>query len=136
MLAGEIEYRKGNFKVAFDHLREAVRLDMGLMYEEPWAWMVPAAHALGALLLEQGQVREATEVFRSDLEKYKDNMWGLLGLYQCLQQAGDPEAAEVKQRFDEAAAMADQKPAATCFCAKVTGASSPKAAPNGCCRPK
>lgn len=26
--------------------------------------MVPAAHALGALLLEQGQVREATEVFR------------------------------------------------------------------------
>lgn len=28
---------------------------------------------------------------RSDLEKYKDNMWGLLGLYQCLQQAGDPE---------------------------------------------
>lgn len=25
MLAGEIEYRKGNFAVAFDHLREAVR---------------------------------------------------------------------------------------------------------------
>lgn len=25
MLAGEIEYRKGNFNVAFDHLREAVR---------------------------------------------------------------------------------------------------------------
>lgn len=25
MLAGEIEYRKGNFDVAFEHLREAVR---------------------------------------------------------------------------------------------------------------
>lgn len=25
MLAGEIEYRKGNFTIAFDHLREAVR---------------------------------------------------------------------------------------------------------------
>ena len=27
MLAGEIEYRKGNFDAAFEHLREAVRFE-------------------------------------------------------------------------------------------------------------
>lgn len=37
---------------------------MGLVYDEPWGWMVPAEHALGALLLEHGHVEEATSVFR------------------------------------------------------------------------
>lgn len=40
------------------------RLDRGLNYDEPWGWIVPAEHALGALLLEQGRVDEATKVFR------------------------------------------------------------------------
>ncbi|CAM9191045.1 unnamed protein product [Hapterophycus canaliculatus] len=124
MLAGEIEYRKGNFDTAFDHLREAVRLDTGLAYDEPWGWMVPARHALGALLLEQGHIREATEVFRADLKMYPSNMWGLLGLHQCLAKAGDPEAMEVKQRYEEASSLATTKPAATCFCAKAAGAIS------------
>ncbi|CAM9477756.1 unnamed protein product [Ectocarpus fasciculatus] len=125
MLAGEIEYRKGNFETAFEHLREAVRLDTSLVYDEPWGWMVPSRHALGALLLEQGHIQEATEVFRADLKMYPSNMWGLLGLSQCLDKAGDPEAVEVKRRYDEASSAATSKPAATCFCAKVAGATSP-----------
>ncbi|CAM9209249.1 unnamed protein product [Scytosiphon promiscuus] len=124
MLAGEIEYRKGNFDTAFEHLREAVSLDTGLAYDEPWGWMVPARHALGALLLEQGHTREATEVFRADLQMYPSNMWGLLGLHQCLSKAGDPEAMEVKRQYDRASSLATTKPAATCFCAKAAGARS------------
>ena len=56
ILAGEILYRKGNFKEAFQHLRLAVEYDDGLKYDDPWGWMVPARHALGALLLEQNEV--------------------------------------------------------------------------------
>jgi len=48
MLDGELEYRKGNYGVAFGHLRHAVELDDGLPYDEPWGWMQPARHALGA----------------------------------------------------------------------------------------
>ncbi|CAM9444346.1 unnamed protein product, partial [Sphacelaria rigidula] len=66
-LAGEIEYRKGNFDAAFSHLREAVRRDLGLKYDEPWGWMIPAEHALGTLLLEQGRLEEATNVFRLEM---------------------------------------------------------------------
>ena len=48
-------------QVVGDHLetREAVRLDDTLPYDEPWGWMQPTRHALGALLLEQGRVVEA-----------------------------------------------------------------------------
>ena len=49
VLSGEIAYRKGEFEHAFDLLREAVELDVALNYDEPWGWMEPARHALGAL---------------------------------------------------------------------------------------
>jgi tetratricopeptide (TPR) repeat protein len=67
MLDGEIAYRQGEFELAFDHLRRAVALDDGLAYDEPCGWMQPTRHAYGALLLEQGHVTEASEVYAADL---------------------------------------------------------------------
>ena len=49
-LEGEILYRKGEHDASFAKLREAVALDEALNYDEPWGWMEPARHALGALL--------------------------------------------------------------------------------------
>ena len=65
MLKGEIAYRKGRFEAAFAHLRRSVELDDNLPYDEPWGWMQPTRHALGALLLEQGHVEEAESVYRT-----------------------------------------------------------------------
>ena len=67
MLDGEIAYRKGDFDLAFARLRDAVELEDALPYDEPWGWMQPSRHALGALLLEQGRVEEAEAVYREDL---------------------------------------------------------------------
>ncbi|WP_287179873.1 hypothetical protein [Mesorhizobium sp.] len=53
MLAGEIAYRKQAVDVAFNSLRRAVELEDDLPYSEPWGWMQPVRHALGALLLEK-----------------------------------------------------------------------------------
>jgi hypothetical protein len=44
------------FSQSYEHLEHAVSLSDNLVYDEPWGWMQPPAHALGALLLEQ--VRE------------------------------------------------------------------------------
>ena len=74
VLKGEIEYRKGNYPLAFQHLRLAVKRDANLIYDEPWGLMLPARQSLGALLLEQGEV---VEMYRSDLEVYKNNIWSL-----------------------------------------------------------
>ena len=53
MLEGEIAYREGRYEECFCLLRSAVALSDALVYDEPWGWMQPVRHALGALLLEQ-----------------------------------------------------------------------------------
>ncbi|MEP4291319.1 MAG: hypothetical protein ABJ358_05350, partial [Rhizobiaceae bacterium] len=58
MMLGELEYHKGNHAAAFDHLRKFIEMDDNLPYDEPWGWMQPTRHALGALLLEQGEYAE------------------------------------------------------------------------------
>ena len=67
MLDGELEYHKGNYEPAFEHLRESVRRDDRLEFTEPWAWMHPPRHALAALLVEQGHYEEAEDIYRTDL---------------------------------------------------------------------
>jgi tetratricopeptide (TPR) repeat protein len=126
MMNGELEYRKGNYDSAFAHLRQSVALDDALPYDEPWGWMQPTRHALGALLLEQGRVEEAEEVYRTDLGldgkisracQHVDNPWSLHGLHECLTRRGEThEAAMIKQRFDLAAARAEVPIRSSCFC--------------------
>ncbi|MEZ5817120.1 MAG: hypothetical protein R3D44_08570 [Hyphomicrobiaceae bacterium] len=129
MLNGELEYRKGNFDIAFAHLRKSVELDDNLPYDEPWGWMQPTRHALGALLIEQGRFQEAEAVYRSDLGldgklsracQHPDNLWSLHGLYECLVRRGDKvEAPLIKQRLDLAVARAEVPIKASCFCRQV-----------------
>lgn len=126
MLEGEVSYRQGDYEVAFAHLRRSVELDDSLPYDEPWGWMQPARHALGALLLEQGRLEEAEAVYRADLGldntlsralQHPDNVWSLHGLHECLMSRGETgEATMIKQRLDMANARADVPIRASCFC--------------------
>jgi len=126
MLNGELEYRRGNFDAAFAHLRRSVELEDSLPYDEPWGWMQPTRHALGALLLEQGQLAEAEAVYRADLGFDKtvsracwhpDNVWSLHGLHECLTRRGETlEAPLIKARLDLAQARADVPVRASCLC--------------------
>jgi tetratricopeptide (TPR) repeat protein len=84
MMNGELEYRKGNFNKAFEFLRAAVEKEDNFPYDEPWPWMQPARHALGALLLEQKNLQEAEKVYREDLKAHPNNCWSLQGLEECL----------------------------------------------------
>ncbi|MGB9143102.1 MAG: hypothetical protein WCB71_12985, partial [Aestuariivirga sp.] len=126
MVSGEIEYRKMNFDAAFAHLRKSVELDDNLPYDEPWGWMQPARHALGALLLEQNHVEEAEAVYRADLGldhmlsracQHPDNVWSLHGFHECLTRLGKHnEAGIIRQRLDVATARADVPVKSSCFC--------------------
>ena len=126
MLSGEMAYHQGNHEEAFDRLRESVELDDSLPYDEPWGWMQPTRHALGALLLEQGQYEEAETVYRADLGldstlsracQHLGNVWSLHGLHECLLQRGETiEARQVKLLLDKAVARADVPIKASCFC--------------------
>lgn len=126
MLAGELEYRKGNFDRAFEHLRHCVYLYDHLNYTEPWVWMQPPRHALGALLLEQGQVEEAAAVYRADLglddtlvrpSQHPGNVWALHGYLECCQLLErQDEAVEIAEQLKTAVAVADVEVSSSCFC--------------------
>ena len=129
MLKGELEYRKGNYDAAFAYLRKSVELSDSLLYDEPWGWMQPTRHALGALLLEQGRIEEAEAAYRSDLGldgklsracQHPDNLWSLHGLHECLVRRGEKaETALIKQRLDLAQARADVPIKSSCFCRRM-----------------
>jgi hypothetical protein len=103
-----------------------VNLEDTLPYAEPWAWMQPTRHALGALLLEQGQVDEAAAVYRADLGlddalpracQHPENVWSLHGYHECLVELGKTsEARLIQQRLALAQARADVPITASCFC--------------------
>ena len=117
LLDGELAYRQRKYPRAFGALRRATQLEDALPYDEPWGWMTPTRHALGALLLERaaaaaadsrraadaGQAAqlahesascraEAEATFRADLQRYPNNLWALTGLRDCIR-ARQPQAA-------------------------------------------
>jgi tetratricopeptide (TPR) repeat protein len=126
MMLGELAYHKGEHEIAFGHLRKSVEIDDNLPYDEPWGWMQPTRHALGALLLEQGAVEEAEAIYRADLGldatlsracQHPGNVWSLHGLHECLLRRGDcTEAAHIKLQLDKAAARAEVTVRASCYC--------------------
>jgi len=108
VVAGEIEAAKGNYDEAVRLLKEGVEFEDELTYSEPPAWHVPVRQTLGAVLLDAGMPEEAEKTYRRDLEKFKNNGWSLIGLYNSLVAQGrNDEASKVKKEFDKAWAEAD-----------------------------
>jgi tetratricopeptide (TPR) repeat protein len=128
MMLGEIAYREADYETAFAHLRRSVELDDNLPYDEPWGWMQPARHALGALLLEQGHVEEAFAVYRADLGldpvlprpcRHPDNIWSLKGYHECLTLLGrHDEAGGIEEKIRRVEGLADVSVTVSCFCRK------------------
>lgn len=126
MLDGEIEYRRGNYDVAFKHLRQAIVNYDSILYCEPWGWMQPTRHTYAALKLERGEVEEALQAYAEDLgydDKVKrsfwhpKNVWALHGYHECLIRLGrTAEAKIIRPELDLALAVADIKIESSCFC--------------------
>lgn len=119
MAKGELEYRKENYEKVFNLLREAVQKDDELRYDEPWGWMMPIRHSLGALLVEQGRYEEAEDVFNTDLLLHPHNGWALKGLATCYHMSGQHQKAKVTEKlFHESWSRSDIHLKAACFCSK------------------
>ena len=107
-------------------MRLAVERDDNLNFTEPWAWMHPPRHALGALLLQQGRLEEAEAVYRTDLgytddiarsSQHPDNVWAVHGLLECVKANDDTnEARLLEQKLRFAQARTDVSIASSCYC--------------------
>jgi tetratricopeptide (TPR) repeat protein len=117
-LAGEIAFREGRTDAAVAELRKAVEVEDRLKYDDPPDWMIPARHALGAVLVSAGRFAEAEAVYREDLARWPNNGWSLFGLAASLRGRGAAkEADEVERQFKHAWARADIRIGASCLCA-------------------
>jgi tetratricopeptide (TPR) repeat protein len=135
MLAGELDYRRGNFDSAFEHLRLSIERYDNLVYGEPWSWMQPVRHAYAALQLERGNVEEALKTYAADLGydtslaracQHPNNVWGLHGYHECLTRLGrESEARIIEPQLRLALAIADVRIASSCFCRLETHEGTP-----------
>jgi hypothetical protein len=95
-----------------------------LVADEPWGKMQPIRHALGGLLLEQGHVEEAEQVFREDLKFHPRNPWALVGLISalktsqgaCCGKLNEIDRLEEQLREQRAIEMADFQVRVACAC--------------------
>jgi tetratricopeptide (TPR) repeat protein len=110
----EIAAARGDRDAAIAALREAVRIEDRIPYDEPPGWHQPVRHTLGAALLDAGRATEAEAVYREELRRNPSNGWSLKGLALSLERQGKREDATAATRdFDAAWQHADVKLAAS-----------------------
>jgi tetratricopeptide (TPR) repeat protein len=118
MVEGEILVRENKLDAGIAELREAIKLEDALNYDEPPGWLIPVRHSLGATLIQNGRYAEAEQVYREDLARLPENGWSLFGLASSLkaQQKNASEAAVTKEKFRKLWAKADTKITSSCLC--------------------
>ena len=118
MTEGEILVRENKLDAGIAELRESIKLEDALKYDEPPAWLIPVRHSLGATLMRNGRYAEAEEVYREDLKRLPDNGWSLFGLAESLrlQDKSADEAKAAKAKFQKIWAKADTKITSSCLC--------------------
>jgi tetratricopeptide (TPR) repeat protein len=118
MTEGEILIRENKLDAGIAELREAIKLEDALKYDEPPGWLIPIRHSLGATLMQNGRFAEAEQVYREDLKKLPGNGWSLYGLAESLgMQKKDPAEAKATQaQFKKIWAKADTKITSSCLC--------------------
>jgi tetratricopeptide (TPR) repeat protein len=118
MVEGEILIAEGKTDAGIAQLREAIKLEDALRYDEPPGWLIPVRHSLGATLMRAGRYAEAEQVYREDLARLPDNGWSLYGLANSLraQKKNAEEAVATKAKFKKLWARADTKITSSCLC--------------------
>lgn len=92
---------------AIGQLRDAVAIQDGLKYSEPPSWFYPVRESLGAALFLSGQISEAEQTFREDLQRNPRNPRSLFGLLESLRALGKSHDAEFVQAEFRAAWKGD-----------------------------
>ena len=120
VLEGEVEFKAGNTKAGLSAATRGGALEEKIVYAEPAPWMMPARHAYGALLIADGQFKEAEAFYLRDLEVLPANGWALLG--SARRTTGTrPKRRSQNSRTKPSAGRkraADVMPPASCYCGK------------------
>ena len=107
---GELAVSMKNYSEAISNLKEALKLEDALLYQEPYDWHHPVRQVLGDVLLASGDAVQAEKYFREDLWLFANNGWSLNGLKLALENQGKmADAKEVGKEIKIRFARADVK---------------------------
>lgn len=110
VLSAEIAEKQNKLLLAIEHLRKAIEIEDSLLYQEPPDWFFSVRQSLGHTLHIAGNLPEAEAIYLEDLQKFPENGWSLMGLYQVLKKQNRmQEAKDVKKRFDKAWQWSDME---------------------------
>ena len=97
-----------NYKMSITLLRDAVKMEDALNYNEPPDWFFSIRHHLGRILQLNGQKRVAIELYEEDLDRLPKNGWAYFGMMKAYEALGDDgNAARLKALFNESWKHAD-----------------------------
>jgi tetratricopeptide (TPR) repeat protein len=88
VLAAKLAMARHERSQAVAQLRDAVAIQDSLKYAEPPSWFYPVRESLGAALFLDGQISEAEQMFREDLQRNPRNPRSLFGLMEVLRSRG------------------------------------------------
>jgi tetratricopeptide (TPR) repeat protein len=88
VLAAKLALVRNERSQAIAKLRDAVAIQDSLKYSEPPSWFYPVRESLGAALFLDGQISEAEQVFREDVQRNPRNPRSLFGLLEVLRSRG------------------------------------------------
>ncbi len=94
VLKAEILAHEGHFKASIVLLKEAIKMEDALNYNEPPDWFFSIRHHLGRILILNGQKKLAIELYLEDLERLPKNGWAYHGIKTAYEASNDKENAE------------------------------------------
>jgi len=108
VLEARIARAGGESSTEIAALERAVKIQDGFGYAEPPTFWYPVRESLGGAFARAGRYAEAERVFRTELDRDRDNPRALFGLAQTLTRAGKTDdAREPHARFERAWRQAD-----------------------------
>ena len=108
VLEGEILASENHFDESINRLKEAVKIEDSLNYNEPPDWFFSVRHNLGAVQVEAKKYQDAIRTFKEDLEVFPRNGWALHGMQMAYANLNESQkVSEIKDQLKEIWATAD-----------------------------
>ncbi len=108
VLNAEILASEANYKESIALLREAVKMEDALNYNEPPDWFFSVRHHLGSIQIEAGKYQDAILTFEEDLDRLPKNGWAYHGMKLAYSKLNDiDKMKEIDQQLAKSWETAD-----------------------------
>lgn len=108
-VSARITAGQNDLPTAIKQMEEVVALQDVIAYTEPPYWYYPSRQTLASMVLQNGEVERAEQLFLGALAKSPNNGWVLYGLSETYKNLGDKKAAKYARNLMKKVWLGDRK---------------------------